>query len=424
MPTPHLLVRGGTLFTPDAERRADLLVRDGVIADIGEDLRDDEAEVVDADGAYVSPGWVDLKAHLGEPGLEYRETIASGLAAAAAGGFTMVAIAPGTEPPQDTRDALAYVLERARGSVAELLPVGCLTKKRDGKELSEMADLAEAGAVAFSDGGHFVRDAGLMRRALEYARMLGKPVFVHPEQPDLACGGQMHEGAAGTRAGVRGIPSVAEEVALARDLLLAAYTGTRLHVQHATTAGSLDLLRAARMRGQAVTAAVTPWHAFRTDADVEATGYDVTTKLRPPLRPASDVQAVQTALADGTLDAVFSDHTPYAVFETEVEFGSAPFGVTALETLWSSVVEHLILPGHLPVARAVALLADGPRRVLGRPACRLEIGAPASLTVFDTTTRWRYGKPVSKSRHSPYLGRELVGRVRAVYHRGRLGSAP
>ena len=205
-----------------------------------------------------------------------------------------------------------------------------------------------------------------------------------------------------------------------RDLLLAEYTGARVHVQHVTTARGLDAVRAARSRGVRVTCAVTPLHATRTDETVEAGSYDVTTKLRPPLRPQADVDALRQALRDGTLDALFTDHTPYAVFETEVEFGAAPFGVTGLETAWGCVVRDLVQPGHLPLERAVALLTTGPRRVLGLPAARVEKDQPANLTLFDTTTEWTFDRARSKSRHSPFWGEVLVGRVRAVYNRGRL----
>ncbi len=425
MRTPHLLLRGGLLLEVESNQQhcADLRVRDGIIAEIGAALEAEDAEVVEAAGCYVSPGWVDLKAQFGEPGLEYRETIKSGAAAAAAGGFTTVVLAPGTQPPMHTRDVVEYVRERARDEAVDVLPVGCITKSREGKELAELADLAEGGAVAFSDGSRYVGDAGLMRRAFEYARMLDRTVFVHPDQADLSGKGMMHEGAAGTRAGMPGIPAVAEEVALARDLLLAEYTGARVHLQHVTTARGLAMVREARARAVQVTAAATVLHATRSDEAVEATLYDPTTKLRPPLRPQADVDAVRAALSDGTLDALFSDHTPYAVYETEVEFGAAPFGVTGLETLWSVVVRDLIETGALSLQQAIALLTSGPRRVLGMPPARLEQGASANFTVFDTETRWTYNRARSKSRNSPFWGQELKGRVHAIYNRGRLVRA-
>ncbi len=422
MPTPDLLVRGAHLVGPgmDAPRAADILIRDGRIAEVGEGIAASGVPVFDAAGCYVSAGWVDLKAQLGEPGLEYRETIATGAAAAAAGGFTAVVLAPGTEPPFHTRDVVEYVRARARDEAVEVLPTGCITKNRAGKELAEMADLAEGGAVAFSDGSRFVADAGLMRRALEYARMVDRPVFSHPDDRALSGQGTMHEGAAGTRAGLPGIPAIAEESALARDLLLAEFTGARLHVQHVTTARGLALVREARARGVRVTCSVTPLHATLTDARVEAGGYDATSKLRPPLRPGTDVDAVVEALRDGTLDAFLSDHTPYAVFESEVEFGAAPFGVATLETGWATVARGLVETGKLPLERAIALLTDGPRRVLGLETVRVEAGQPANLTVFDTAGAWTYNRARSKSRHSPFWGEAMQGRVHAIYNRGRL----
>lgn len=422
MASSDLLLRGGTLIDPQTgtSRRADVRVRDGVIAEVGEGLPGEGSALFEAEGAFLSSGWVDLKAQFGEPGLEYRETIRTGAAAAAAGGFTTVVLAPGTEPAFHTRDVVAYVQERARQEPVDVLPVGCITKAREGKELAEMADLAEGGAIAFSDGSRYVADAGLMRRAFEYARMLDRPVFVHPDEAGLSGRGMMHEGALGTRAGLPGIPPVAEEVAIARDLLLADYTRARVHFQHVTTRRGLDAVRSARASGVRATCAVTPLHATRTDAAVEASGYDAATKVRPPLRPQADVDAIREALRDGTYDALFTDHTPYAVFETEVEFGSAPFGVTGLETAWGVIARDLIRPGHLTIERAVALLTTGPRRVLGLSPTRLAAGEAAALTVFDLDTAWTYTRSRSKSRHSPFWGETFVGRVRAICNRGRL----
>ncbi len=429
-----LLLRDAALVTPTAvgagdtpPDRLDVLVRDGRIAGMGADLGvPGGAQVVDLGGAFVSAGWLDLYARGGEPGLEHRETTASLLAAAAAGGFAAIAIAPETEPPIDTREGVAFVAAQAARADSDVAAhvVGALTKRRAGHELAELWDLADAGAVAFSDGA-WIADAGLMRRALEYAAMLDRPVLLFPHDAALAGRGLVHEGAAGTRAGAMGIPEVAETASLARDLLLAADTGARVHVLHATTRRSLDLVREARARGVRVTASVSAAHLALTDAAVEATDFDAATKLLPPLRPAADREAMIEALLDGTLDAVFSDHAPHALHETEVEFAAAPFGASALETTWAVLSTHLVVPGRLPLARAVALLTDGPRRCLGLSPLDFAVNAEAALTVFDTSTAWTLDERAmrSMSRHTPFAGAAFTGRVRGVVAGGRFADA-
>lgn len=419
-PTPsavprRLLLTNARFVAPgQPPRAAHLLVESGQplrIDPSGGDLSDVEA--VDLGGAMVSDGWTDLYVRTGEPGHEPRETLHSAAAAAVAGGFATLALAPETEPVLDTAAAVRFVQERAAALPVAMPVVGALTKGRDGRELAELGDLADAGCVAFSDG-RFVADAGLMRRALEYAAMLDRPVIVFPHDPALAAKGLVHEGAAGTRAGALGIPEVAETVALARDLLLAEYAGARLHVLHATTRRSLDLVRDAKARGVAVTASVSATHLVFTDEAVEASGYDPATKLRPPLRPASDRDALREALRDGTLDAVFSDHAPYALHETDLEYAAAPFGASALETTWAALATHLVAPGLLPVERAVELLTDGPRRLLG-------LSPSDALTVFDTGTSWRFSPAAmrSKSRHTPFADATFTGRVRGIVTGGR-----
>lgn len=420
VPDP-LLFRNARLFDGDTPRRADVLAVEGRIARIGPDLdAPEDAARVDLGGAFVTPGWLDLYARLGEPGLEHRETVASGAAAGWAGGFATLVAAPETDPPLDTHDAVRFVLAQAAHAGADVRVVGALTKRRAGAELAELGDLADAGAVAFSDG-RFVQDAALMRRALEYAAMLERPVLLFPHDPALAGKGLMHEGAAGTRAGLPGLPEVAETAALARDLLLARYTGARVHVLHATTGASLDLVRSAKDAGVRVTASVSAAHLALTDAAVEGTAYRVATKLRPPLRPAADVDAMRAALGDGTLDAVFSDHAPHARHETEVEFAAAPWGASALETTWAVLCTQLVATSHLSAARAAALLWDGPRRCLDLPAPALAEGADASFTAFDANTPWTLDAERLRSRgkSTPFDGHALTGRVRGVAVGGR-----
>ena len=421
------LVGGGDGAAADTSQPLDLLIDGDRLVAVGPALDAPEsATVVDLGGAYVSAGWLDLYARGGEPGLEHRETTATLLAAAAAGGFAGVAIAPETEPPIDTREGVAFAaaqaVRTASGVAAHV--VGALTKRRAGGELAELWDLADAGAVAFSDGV-WIADAGLMRRALEYAAMLDRPVLLFPHDRALAGGGLVHEGTAGTRAGAMGIPEVAETAALARDLLLAADTGARVHVLHATTRRSLDLIRDARARGTRVTASVSAAHLALTDEAVEASGFDAATKLLPPLRSAADRAALLAALADGTLDAVFSDHAPHALHETEVEFAAAPFGVSALETTWAVLSTHAVAEGRLSVEQAAALLTSGPRRCLGLPPLAVETGARAALTVFDASTPWTFDARRMRSlgRQTPFDGAAMTGRVRGIVAGGRFVDA-
>ena len=423
--TPDLLLRGGTLLDPEtgATEAVDLLIRDGTIAERGPALAPDgDVPVYDASGAYVSPGWMDMHVHLREPGFEHKETIATGTRAAAAGGFTAVACMPNTEPPIHTRDVVEFVRERAGDTPVDVHPIACVSKERDGAELAELADLAAGGAVAFSDDGAPVHHAGLMRRALEYSTMLDCPIINHMEVPALNPGGQMHEGDVSARIGLDGIPGLADDVMIARDVELAAFTGGHVHVAHISTARGVELVRRAKARDLPVTAEVCPHHVALTDAAVERSGFDTHTKMHPPLRSAADVEALKAGLADGTIDALCTDHAPHAAYEKEVEFTAAPFGITGLETAWGLIGRELIEPGVLSVAEAVRALTVAPRRILGLDVPTMEVGTPAALTVFDASHRWTFGEEHvrSKSRNTPFLGTELVGRPRAIYNDGQL----
>ena len=423
--TPDLLLRGGTLLDPEtgATESADLLIRDGTIAERGPALApDDDVPVYDASGAHVSPGWMDMHVHLREPGFEHKETIATGTRAAAAGGFTAVACMPNTEPPIHTRDVVEFVRERAADTPVDVHPIACVSKERAGTELAELADLAAGGAVAFSDDGAPVHHAGLMRRALEYSTMLDCPIINHMEVPALNPDGQMHEGDVSARIGLDGIPGLADDVMIARDVELAAFTGGHVHVAHISTARGVELVRRAKARDLPVTAEVCPHHVALTDAAVERSGFDTHTKMHPPLRSAADVEALKAGLADGTIDALCTDHAPHAAYEKQVEFTAAPFGITGLETAWGLIGRELIEPGVLSVAEAVRALTVAPRRILGLDVPTMEVGTPAALTVFDASHRWTFGEEHvrSKSRNTPFLGTELVGRPHAIYNDGQL----
>jgi dihydroorotase len=425
--TPDLLLHGGTLLNPvtGTTREADVLIRDGTIAAVGSDLGTDAPDVdaprYDASGKMISPGWMDMHVHFREPGYEHKETIATGARAAVAGGFTAVACMPNTDPPIHTRDVVEFILERAAVTPVDVHPIACVSKERAGRELAELADLADGGAVAFSDDGSPVQHAGLMRRALEYSAMIDRPIINHMEELPLNPDGHMHEGEVSSRLGVSGIPGLAEEVMIARDVELAGYTGGDVHVAHISTARSVELVRRAKSRGIPVTAEVCPHHFTLTDAAVERSGFHANTKMHPPLRSAADVAAIKDGLADGTIDAICTDHAPHAPHEKDAEFTTAPFGILGLETAWGLVGRELIEPGVLSVTEAVRKLTVAPRRILRLDVPEIVEGEPACLTVFDASTRWTFTADHvrSKSRNTPFVGDDLVGKPWAVYTNGQ-----
>jgi dihydroorotase len=423
-----LLIQNGTLLDPETgeTRTADLLIRDGQIERIAAELEvEPGVAVYDARGKTVSPGWMDMHVHFREPGLEHKETIQTGARAAAFGGFTAVACMPNTEPPIATRDVVEFVKKRAEGLAVDVYPIGAVSKARAGERLAELGDMAEGGAVAFSDDGSPVQHAGLMRRALEYARTLDKPILNHAEDLTLNPEGHMHEGAVATRLGVPGIPALAEEVMVARDAMLAEFTGGHVHVCHISTAKAVDLVRQAKAQGVPMTAEVCTHHVTLTDEAVEASDFDTHTKMHPPLRTAEDVAALKEGLKDGTIDVICTDHAPHATFEKEVEFTAAPFGILGLETAWGLVGRELIRPGVLSVAEAVRKLTVEPRRILRLPQPKIAEGAAANLTIFDAETEWTFGAEHirSKSKNTPFVGEQMVGRAWAIYNNGRFVEA-
>ena len=419
-----LLVAGGTVIDPVAGtmQRADLRIVRGKIAEVGPGLASTGEPELDATGKLVSPGWMDMHVHLREPGQEHKETIESGCRAAAAGGFTAVACMPNTDPPVDSREAVHSIIERAADLPVDVHPIACVSTGRDGKELTNMAELADSGAVAFSDDGSPVQSSSLMRRALEYARMCNRPIINHMEDLTMGPKGHMHEGLVSTRLGMQPVPALSEEAMVGRDVMLAELTGGHLHVAHVSTALSTDLIRQVKARGVNVTAEACAHHFALTDELVESSGFSSHAKMHPPLRSSEDVEAIKAGLADGTLDAICTDHAPHAPFEKEVEFYAAPDGIIGLETCWGLTGEYLIKPGRLSVMEAVRKVCVAPRQILGLPIPAIALGAPANLTVFDATSGWTFtpNDIRSKSRNTPFIGCEMTGKVVAIFNRGQL----
>ena len=414
----RLLVRGGTVVDQTGRRRGDVLVDDGIIIAVGDDLEGDGAtRVLDAGGCLVAPGLVDLHAHLREPGREEAETIETGARAAALGGYTAVVAMPNTDPPIDCASVVRDVLELAQGAACAVQPAGAITVGRAGSRLAPLAEMAAMGVRLFTDDGAGVQDSLLMRRALEYASALGVTLAQHCEDDRLAAGGHLHEGEWSSRLGIPGIPAAAEEMMVARDIALARLTGAPMHFLHLSTAGSLALVRSAKADGVAVTAEAAPHHFTLTAA--ATAGYDPVFKVNPPLRTDADVTAVRAGLADGTIDAIATDHAPHPPEAKERPFDQAPPGMLGLETALALGLTEL----DLPVERLLGLLSWQPARIAGLEADQggsVDAGRPANLCVIAPGATWvvEPERLASRSRNTPYAGRTLTGRVRHTVFRG------
>ena len=420
-----LLVAGGRLVDPAGGRDGafDLLLRDGVVAEVGSNLAAAGAKVLDATGLLVFPGFIDLHAHLREPGREQAETVATGLKAAAAGGFTAVCAMPNTDPVNDNRAISEYLVSKARGAAGpRLYPIGAVTRGQLGQELAEFGEMRIGGAVAVSDDGKWLADGALLRRAFEHARLFGLPVIQHCEDPSLSGGAPMHEGAVSTRLGLPGQPAIAEAAAVARDLLVAEVSGGRLHVAHLSTARALDLVREARARGLSVTCEVTPHHLTLTDEEIARSSFSTNFKMNPPLREPADCDALAAGLEDGTVDAIATDHAPHHEDEKALDFGTAPFGVVGLETAAAVVYDRLVRAGRLSLGRFAEVFSAGPARALDLPGGKLTPGSPANLTLFDPERRWRVdaSRFESLSRNTPFAGWDLVGAPAVTIVEGRV----
>lgn len=409
--------------THSGSETIDIRVTDGVIKEIGTGLKaGKEEESHDFGGAYVSPGWMDMHIHLREPGYEHKETIKTGTDAAAFGGFTAVACMPNTNPATHTRDVVEYIIKKGEDTVVDVHPIGCVTKDRKGESIAEMGDMKDGGAVAFSDDGDPVYDSEVMRVALEYSSMLGVPIINHEEDLDLSRPGHMNEGRVSTKLGLEGTPGIAEEVMIARDILLAEFTGGHVHVAHISTREGVDLVRRGKAKGVKVTTEVCPHHFDLTDEEIDTQKFHTNFKMHPPLRTQDDVDAMIEGLIDGTIDVICTDHAPHAIEEKEVEFIYAPNGIIGLETAWSISNMRLFKTKKLDLQQLVEKLSYNPRAILNLEELSLEVGAKANLTFFNTDEEWIFTKVNvrSKSKNSPYLNKKLTGRALGVYNKGQL----
>jgi dihydroorotase len=418
----RLLIKGGRIVDPSQQmdEASDILVEDGRVALLGADLSADGAEVFDASGLVVAPGFIDLHVHLREPGEEYKETIASGARAAVAGGFTSVCAMPNTRPVNDNASVTRYIIEKAReAALANVYPVGAITRGSEGAELAEMAEMKEAGAVAVSDDGRPVMNSQVMRHAMEYARDHGLVVVDHCQDTTLSAGGSMNEGRFSTLLGLKGMSRSAEEAHVARDIMLAELTGARVHIAHISTAGAVEMVRSARRRGVQVTCEVTPHHLALTDESV--VGFDTNTKMNPPLRTAEDRAALIEAVRDRTIDAIATDHAPHHADEKMLEYDRAPFGVIGLETALAVTLGALYSTEQVSLSRIVETLTIGPALAFSLPRGTLAKGVAADITVFDPERVWTVDPRnfKSKCRNTPFAGWEVRGAVVATFVEGR-----
>ncbi|HET7109875.1 MAG TPA: dihydroorotase [Gemmatimonadales bacterium] len=420
----QLLIRGGRVIDPASGRDelADVLLAGGKVEAVGRGLgTPDGAETIDASGLVVAPGFIDLHTHLREPGQEELETIATGALSAVAGGFTAVCAMPNTDPVCDNQGVVGFVVSQAqRAGKARVYPIGAISLGQKGQQLAEFGELVGAGAVAVSDDGHPVMSSHLMRTALEYAKVFGIPVADHCEEMSLAEGGAMHEGIVSTRLGLKGIPSAAEEIMVARDILLAELTGGHVHLCHMSTRGSVELIRRAKDAGLRVTAEACPHHFTLTHEACD--GYNTNAKMNPPLREDADREAIREALRDGTIDAIATDHAPHHYDAKEREFDQAPNGIIGLETAFPLANTELVGSGLLTLPQLVERMSTVPARIFGLPGGSLAKGAPADVVVIDPQVEWSVDPASfrSKSRNTPFGGREVRGRAVATIVRGHI----
>jgi len=407
-----LLIKNGHVVDPASGRDgpADVRIDEGRIQAVGKNLDSNGAEVFDATGLIVAPGLIDIHVHLREPGIEHSETIETGARAAAAGGFTSICCMPNTLPVNDNATVTSYIIERARHqAVVNVFPIGAITRNSAGEELAAIGSMKNAGIVAVSDDGRPVMNARVMRRAMQLARSLDLPLIDHCEDLNLSAGGDMHEGTQSTRLGLRGIPASSEDVMVARDILLSETTGARFHVAHISSRHSVQMVRFAKKQGLAVTCEATPHHFALSDSDI--TAYDSSYKMKPPLRSECDIAAVVDGIANGTVDAIATDHAPHPGSEKMQEFEKCPFGIIGLETALALSIEKLYHTRKISLMRLVELFTTGPARILGLNRGTLAAGGPGDVTIFDLGLEWTYdvNRSYSKSKNSPFDGWHFKG---------------
>ena len=418
-----LLIKNGRVLSPEdnLDGELDLLIEDGVIRQVAPRITARVDETIEARGHVVAPGFIDLHCHLREPGGEISETIETGLAAAVAGGFTAVCAMPNTRPVNGSPEATRTLVEKARRvGLARVFPMAAVSLGSQGESLTDFATLVAAGAVGFTDDGRPVKTAGLMEQALEGARGLDVPIADHCEDPGLSAGGVMNEGPISERLGLRGIPTPSEEACVARDLDLTEATGAHLHVQHLSTAGAMEMVRAAKRRGIRVTCEVTPHHFTLTDEAVAQ--YGTNAKMNPPLRSTRDVEAIIAGIMDGTVDALATDHAPHAPELKQKLMSEAPFGIIGLETALALALTQLVHPGRISLAHLVVLLSTNPARIIHQPLGRLTGGGTGDITIFDPNLEWTYRATEgrSKSRNSPFDGWKFIGAATATIVAGKI----
>jgi dihydroorotase len=406
-----IVIKNGRVIDPEShtDRVADVLIVDGRVAGVAPNLSSPKAEVFDATGMIVAPGFIDMHVHLREPGFEHAETIESGSRAAAAGGFTSVCCMPNTKPVNDSKTVTSYIVEQGKKAAVNVFPIGAITKGSGGEELAAIGAMKAAGAVAISDDGLPVMNSRVMRRAMEFARSYDLPIIQHCEDLNLSAGGDMHEGAQSVRWGLRGIPAASEDVMVARDLVLAQLTGARYHVAHISTRNAVAMVEYARQGGLAVTCETTPHHFSLSDSEMAP--YDSNYKMKPPLRSCGHREAVVEGLAAGTIGAIATDHAPHAGSEKMQEFERCPFGIIGLETAIALALEGLVAAGKISLTRMVELFTTGPEAVMRLGRGTLAPGAPGDVTVFSTDVSWTYdvNQSPSRSRNSPFHGRAFRG---------------
>ena len=420
-----ILLKSGRLIDPSLKRDevVDILIVDGKINSIKPNISpSNEYTVVDLNGKIIAPGFIDIHVHLREPGYEHKETIETGTLSAAYGGFTAVCCMPNTNPAIDDESIVTFIKtqgKKAHDGIVDVFPIASVSKAREGKTLAPIAELVHAGAVGLSDDGAPVFDAKIMRRALEYANMYNVPVMQHCEIPELAQGGVMNEGNVSTELGLPGIPGIAEEIMIARDLLLSQYTNSRYHVCHMSTALAVDIVREGKKKGIKVTCEVTPHHFTVTDEIVRS--YDTNTKMNPPLRTQADVDAIKEGLKDGTIDVIATDHAPHSLDEKEVDYIQAPFGIVGLETAIGLSISELVEQKYLNMTQFIEKFSTNPRKIVGKEIVVRE-GELANLTFIDPSIEWtvEISKFKSKSKNSPFNGRKLRGKAVGIYNNGKM----